>query len=137
MGRCATAVLADGALRVVATAGKEDAGGTVESRPACLKGAPMSEIVRLFLFPSASTTKSGADIPLITDEIFFHQYLIVVATVLFESVSLQAVVHKAQPCVQSPRLHIVPHHGELDEFDVLASKIKYRLDKLAANTSSS
>jgi hypothetical protein len=58
---------------------------------------------------------------LFTQEILCHQHLVVVATVLLESIFLQAVVQKAQARIQSPRLLIVLHHGELDEFDALAS----------------
>jgi hypothetical protein len=58
---------------------------------------------------------------LFAQEILCHQHLVVVATVLLESIFLQAVVQKAQARIQSPRLLIVLHHGELDEFDALAS----------------
>src|SRR4051812_17003526 len=48
----------------------------------------------------------------------------------------QAVVHKAEARIQAPRLLILPHHCELDEFDAAAGEIKCCLDQPAADPGS-
>ena len=66
-------------------------------------------------------------------EILCHKNQIVVAASLLQSVPLHAVFQEAQSRVKTPRLFIVHHHAELDQFDLPTGMIAYRFDQPSAD----
>src|SRR5258708_1839304 len=67
-------------------------------------------------------------------EILRQQNLIVITTVLLESVPLYAVLLKAKACIEVPRLLIVSYHRQLDQLDALTCEIKDRFDQAPTDT---